>query len=97
MSVAIVGGNECMERRYIDTCRKYGCKARVYVKSRGDMTRRFGSPDLVILFTTTVSHKMKDIAMAEAKRCNAIIECCHSSSMSALQQIMEQHCGAPEA
>ena len=84
MSVAIVGGNECMERRYIDTCRRYGCKA------------RFGSPDMVILFTTTVSHKMKDIAMAEAKRCNAIIECCHSSSMSALQQIMELHCGAPE-
>ena len=93
MSVAIVGGNECMERVYIDTCRKYGCRAKVYVKSSGDMTRRFGSPDMVILFTTTVSHKMKDIAMAEAKRCNAIVECCHSSSTSALKRIMETYCG----
>ena len=93
MSVAIIGGNECMERRYIDTCRKYGCKARVYVKSHGDLTRRFGSPDIVILFTKTVSHKMKDIAVAEAKRCNAIVECCQSSSLNALQAIMETHCG----
>ena len=93
MSVAIVGGNECMERRYIDTCRKFGCKAKVYVKSRGDITRRFGSPDLVILFTKTVSHKMKDIAMAEAKRCNASVACVLSSSMSALLEVMETYCG----
>lgn len=97
VSIAIVGGNECMERVYIDTCRKYGCRAKVYVKSSGDMTRRFGSPDMVILFTTTVSHKMKDIAMAEAKRCNAIVECCHSSSTSALKRIMEIHCGKKSA
>ena len=97
MSIAIVGGNECMERVYIDTCRKYGCRAKVYVKSSGDMTRRFGSPDMVILFTTTVSHKMKDIAMAEAKRCNAIVECCHSSSTSALKRIMETYCGKKSA
>lgn len=93
MSVMIVGGNECMERRYIETCRRYGCKARVYAKSRGDITRRFGSPDLIVLFTGTVSHKMKDIAMAEAKRCNAVVACCHSSSMSALLKVMEEHCG----
>ena len=97
MSVAIIGGNECMERVYIDTCRKYGCRAKVYVKSSGDMTRRFGSPDMVILFTTSVSHKMKDIAMAEAKRCSAIVECCHSSSVSALKRIMETHCGKKSA
>ena len=97
MSIAIVGGNERMERVYIDTCRKYGCRAKVYVKSSGDMTRRFGSPDMVILFTTTVSHKMKDIAMAEAKRCNAIVECCHSSSTSALKRIMETYCGKKSA
>ena len=49
MCVAIIGGNECMERRYIDTCRKYGCKARV--------------------------------------------ACVHSSSMSALLEVMETYCG----
>ena len=25
MSVVIVGGNECMERKYKDLCREYGC------------------------------------------------------------------------
>ena len=25
MSVVIIGGNECMERRYKELCRKHGC------------------------------------------------------------------------
>ena len=29
MSVVILGGNECMEQQYSNTCRKYGCKAKV--------------------------------------------------------------------
>lgn len=32
MSVVIVGGNECMTRRYKDICREYGCKAKCYPK-----------------------------------------------------------------
>ena len=92
MSVVIVGGNHCMQRLYIDTCKKYGCNAKAYVKTNADLKRRIGSPDLVILFTNTVSHKMKKIAVSEAKRCNAIIKCSHSSSLNALQTIMESHC-----
>ena len=96
MSVVIVGGNHCMQRLYIDTCEKYGCRAKVYVKTNGDLKRKIGTPDLIILFTNTVSHKMKKIAVSEAKRCNAIIERSHSSSLNALQTIMENHCGCRE-
>lgn len=96
MSVVIVGGNDCMQRLYMDTCEKYGCKAKVYVKTKGDLKRKIGSPDLIILFTSTVSHKMKEVAESEAKRCNAVIARSHSSSLNALQAIMESHCGYPE-
>ena len=96
MSVVIVGGNHCMQRLYVDTCKKYGCKAKVYVKTKGDLKRKIGSPDMIILFTNTVSHKMKEIAVLEAKRCNAIIERSHSSSLYALQTIMDSHCGCRE-
>lgn len=35
MSVVIIGGNECMSRRYVDVCRDYRCKAKVYPKESG--------------------------------------------------------------
>ena len=92
MSVVIVGGNHCMQQLYINTCEKYGCKTKVYVKTNGDLKRKIGSPDLIILFTNTVSHKMKKIAVSEVKRCNAIIKRSHSSSLNALQTILENHC-----
>ena len=57
MSVVIVGGNECMTRRYIELCEAYNCKAKVFPKLAGGI-RNVGSPDLLILFTNTMSHKM---------------------------------------
>ena len=32
MSVVIVGGNECMTRRYKELCAEYNCKAKIYPK-----------------------------------------------------------------
>jgi hypothetical protein len=96
MSVVIVGGNHCMQRLYMETCKKYGCTAKVYIKEKGAMKCKIGSPDLLILFTSTVSHGMRECAEIEARRCNAIIERSHSSSLSALQIIMENHCGCRE-
>ncbi len=89
MSVVIIGGNECMERRYIDTCKQYGYKAKVFTKMRGDVRNKLGSPDMIIMFTNTVSHKLVACANCEAKKCNARVERSHSSSISALKNILE--------
>lgn len=64
MSVVIVGGNECMSRRYVDICKEYNCKAKVYPLMSGGM-RDIGSPDLLVLFTGTVSHKMIRCALSK--------------------------------
>lgn len=58
MSVVIIGGNDRMTRLYEDTCRSYGCKAKVFIHLKSEFRRKIGTPDLVILFTSTVSHKM---------------------------------------
>ena len=55
MSVVIVGGNECMTRQYIDLCRQYKFKVKVYCKAAAGL-KDIGSPDLLVLFTDTVSH-----------------------------------------
>lgn len=92
MSVVIIGGNDCMERLYIDACKRCGCKAKVFTQMKGEMKRKIGSPDLMILFTSTVSHKMVNCAVGEARRCNAAVERSHSSSLNALQGILESYC-----
>lgn len=92
MSIVIIGGNNRMERLYLDTCETYGYKAKVFTEMRGELKKKIGRPDLMILFTNTVSHKMVKSALCEAKRCNASIERCHSSSLNALQEVLKIHC-----
>ena len=91
MSVVIVGGNECMVCKYQETCKKHGCSAKVYVKEKGGFSKRMGVPDLMILFTNTVSHKMVKTAVDEAKRKNVEVVRCHTSSGSALENILKEY------
>ncbi len=90
MSVVIVGGNECMVRRYKDLCSQYHCDAKVIVKMNAGM-RDLGQTDLLVLFTNTVSHKMVSCALNGVKGQNTCIERCHTSSISALRNILDHH------
>ncbi len=90
MSVVIVGGNECMIRQYKDLCNEYKCKAKIYLKmARG--LKNIGTPDLLVLFTSTVSHKMIRCALSEVKGRNIKIARSHTSSIAALKSILEKH------
>lgn len=89
MSIVIVGGNECMECQYKTMCKKYNCKVKVYTKFKG--MKGLGSPDLVVFFTNTVSHKMIQHAMASTKGSSAKIVRSHSSSISSLKEILETY------
>ena len=80
MSVVIIGGNERMVCQYTDICRDFGCKAKVFAKENGPMKKKIGCPDLLILFTNTVSHKMVISASQEAKRNRIPIARVHTSS-----------------
>ena len=94
MSVVIVGGNECMVCQYQDICREYGCKAKVFAKEKGSLKKKIGCPDLLILFTNTVSHKMVLSASQEAKRNKIPIARIHSSRANALHSVLAEHCRA---
>ena len=92
MSVVIIGGNERMVCQYTDICKGYGCKAKVFAKENCPLKKKIGCPDLLILFTNTVSHKMVVSATQEAKRNNIPIARIHTSSAAALHTVMEQYC-----
>lgn len=90
MSVVIVGGNECMASRYCQLCREYSCKAKCYPKFARSF-KNLGCPDLLVLFTSTMSHKMLHAVLSTTKGQNIPIARCHSSSMAALRQVLEAH------
>lgn len=93
MSVVIIGGNECMERQYKDLCQEYRCRAKVFTKMNGGLRNKIGNPDLLVLFTSTMSHKMMRCALSETKGQRTTIARSHSSSMAALKSILETHAG----
>ena len=90
MSVVIVGGHDRMVSQYKKICKEKKCKPKVFKQMSAILTSQIGSPDLVILFTNTVSHKMARCAVVEAERANANIIRCHTSSQAALNEILDK-------
>jgi len=88
MSVVIVGGNERMAGQYETICREHGCKAKVYTKEKGSLKKKLGCPDLLILFISTVSHKMVISVTQEARRSSIPVMRVHTSSVTALRMAL---------
>ena len=92
MSVVIVGGHDRMVSQYKQLCKSYKCKAKIFTQMTANLSEQIGSPDLIILFTNTVSHKMVRCAVTEGQKCNASIVRCHTSSKNALNEILQNEC-----
>ena len=92
MSVVIVGGNECMAGQYESICREHGYRAKVFTKESGSMKKKAGTPDLLILFVSTVSHKMALSVIQEAKKNRVPVARLMTSSGSALRAALSEHC-----
>jgi hypothetical protein len=92
MSIVIIGGHDRMVCEYKKICDKYNCKAKVFTQMPGRFKSQIGCPDLLVMFTNTVSHKMVNAAMQEASRKNISIAKSHSSSSSSLKSILETYC-----
>ena len=90
MSVVIVGGHDRMVCQYIKICKNYKCKAKVFTRMPASLDKQIGTPDLFILFTNTVSHKMVKTAV-DAKRKNIDVVRCHTSSSTALENILKEY------
>ena len=54
------------------------------------MKGRIGTPDLLIVFTHTISHKMLQCAMNGLCQDTKIVRT-HSSSMNSLSKILKEH------
>ena len=91
MSILIVGGNDRMVSQYRFICEKYRCKVKIFTQMPKDFKSRIGRPDLLILFTGTVSHQMVLNATQEVSKDTTKIVRSHSSSCNALKNILKEH------
>lgn len=91
MSVVIIGGHERMACQYKQICKDYNCKAKVFTKCPSSFKSKIGSPDIIVLFTSTVSHRMTVNAVQEAEKNDIYIARSHSSSSCALKKILEEY------
>ena len=93
MSVVIIGGHDRMVSQYKKICKSYKCKVKVFTHMGADFNKQIGCPDLLVLFTGTVSHKLMRNALNEIKGSDIRITRSHTSSMSALKHILDEHFG----
>ena len=91
MSIVIVGGNDCMVRQYKEICAESGWRAKVFTQVPKGFRDKIGSPDMMVLFTPTVSHKMVQSALIEARKKNVKVVRSHTSSSHALRDILAEH------
>ena len=85
MSIVLVGGHDRMHDEYKEICTKRGHRVKVYTQMPARFDKAIGTPDGMVLFTSTVSHKMVNTAVKEAKKKRIPIIRCHSSSATSLE------------
>jgi len=82
-----------MATRYKDICRAYDCRSKVFTQMPADFESKLGSPDLVIVFTGTCSHKMLGGVKKHSERLGVPVRHLHSSSVSALKDLLSSYKG----
>lgn len=92
MSVVVIGGNDRMAARYKDICKSFSCKAKVFTQMPSDFENKLGTPDLMIVFTGTCSHKMVNSVNRKSAKHAIPVARIHSASASALKSALEQYC-----
>ena len=63
---------------------------KVFTQITPKFSKVIGSPDAIVLFTNTVSHKMANTAIKEARRKNIPITRSHTSSKNSLDEILQR-------
>ena len=88
MSIVLVGGHDRMHSEYMGICSKRGHRVKVYTQMPAKFGKAIGTPDGIVLFTSTVSHQMIHVAVKEAKRKKIPVFRCHTSSGNSLEGLL---------
>lgn len=93
MSIVLIGGHDRMHENYRQVCKNYNCNIKIYTQLPARFDKVIGNPDRIVLFTSTVSHKMARTAVSQARRKKIPVIRSHSSSTAALKELLDQLAG----
>lgn len=88
MSIVLVGGHDRMHDEYKEVGNKHGYKMKIFTQMPSRFNKSIGKPDAIVLFISTVSHKMVLTATKEAKRKSIPILRCYTSSRNSLEETL---------
>lgn len=88
MSIVLVGGHDRMHDEYKQICCKRGHRVKIYTQMPARFDKVIGTPDGIVLFTGTVSHKMILTALREAKKKKISVFRSHTSSANSLEELL---------
>ena len=90
MSIVLVGGHDRMHREYMGICSKRGHNVKVFTQMPARFEKLIGTPDGIVLFTSTVSHQMIHTTVKEAKKKKIPVFRCHNSSGASLYGLLQE-------
>lgn len=67
-------------------------KPRFLHKCQADFENKLGTPDLMVVFTNTCSHKMVQRVNQRSAKYDIPVARIHSASVSALKNVLNQYC-----
>ena len=70
----------------------WSVNTKIFTHLPSNFKSKIGHADLLVLFTSTVSHTMVNGALQEANKNNITVARSHSSSSCALKKILDCHC-----
>ncbi len=88
MCIALIGGMDRLERRYIDEAARFGIALKVFTKSETNLSKKIVNVDAVVIFTNKVSHRAKKEAMNTARAKNIPVFDYHSCGICTLRDCL---------
>lgn len=86
MCATLVGGMDRLRREYINAAKATGVDLKVFTGKENCIASQMGLPDLVIVFTSKVSHAARKEVVQYAKSHNIPLKMVHACGVSSLRQ-----------
>lgn len=86
MSIALVGGMDRLERRYLEEAARLDIDLRVFNRSEAGIKAKIKNKDALVIFTNKVSHRVKTEAMSVARSRDIPVFMYHSCGVCTLRE-----------
>lgn len=89
MCIAVIGGMDRIERRYIDEASRLGISLKVFKGPENRLAAKIREVDALVIFTDRVSHRARTEAMRVARARNIPVRMSHSCGVCAFRSGLE--------